>query len=924
MVRMTSRACCPFCGSSELRYVAVGEGRFNAECRLCMRVVEERKNTVKEILVERAHDAPLCIVTPDFNENDAYKAPPIDDDPFESIGFITAFSTWSLERSPLYAVTTSTMSGQLAEMERTLSDTLFNGGNAGPVSVSGASSNTLDILRGYMEVLEVSSILGLERDICDHAYDLFRDCLQQTYLRNRNIEALAIAAIIQAMREANEPRTLQEVSQASAIPQKEIGRHMKILSDALKLSQPMNSNSISSHMPRFCGILQLSQNTQKLATHIGEVVLDKSFCTRRNPISISAAAIYLACHLEDKRKTQTEICKATGLTEVTLRKVYKELLENLDDLLPSDYTPAVPLEKAFSVNTASSLRVHVQRQAAGISGLSDPSITTTPYNSAVSNNSVGLAGDTSSAVGGSGASSPAQPNMVRVPVSAASANERATAVPYPGSALPADARAAGMHIFAVPNQVTGVSNGVESLESNRQDAPKETERERTDREKDRDRERSEPEYGGLKKVNMMPPANVAGFNPATLTQRHFFPFHVDPRVLHEMWPLQLYGTAAMRPEDPAATAARGSDRSREDGLPGAAQPNLKGHPQYVGVFPGMAENLNPSMQMKMLQLMQSRPTDTGERQAAYDRERDADRDRDHETAEPAESGSHNGPNPPANSSASTISVFAASAAAAAASAGRGPVYPGFPPGLWPFMSNNGGTGPYGLFPPQLIPGGGMPQAMVQGMSQGGENHSGGADKTVGNNMVLDGLPHGLLASAGAEALARMAPGVVPGQPGLAHGLLASAGAADVLARMGPGVVQGQAGGLGAQSNVMWPGAQFHQLFLPQGMIPGPLPTPCSSNGPSDVLNGIKRDNVGSNLEGNVRSSTAGPNIHLAQRSVTDLFPMLGMTGNHGVVQGPPGHPPSNSNRTDNGDTTANSAATGNQTTYERQLPHGQH
>lgn len=96
--------------------------------------------------------------------------------------------------------------------------------------------------------------------------------------------------------------------------------------------------------------------SQSLATHIGEVVINKCFCTRRNPISISAAAIYLACQLEDKRKTQAEICKVTGLTEVTLRKVYKELLENWDDLLPPNYTPAVPPEKAFPTTTIASSR----------------------------------------------------------------------------------------------------------------------------------------------------------------------------------------------------------------------------------------------------------------------------------------------------------------------------------------------------------------------------------------------------------------------------------------------------------------------------------------------------------------------------------------------------------------------------------------
>lgn len=64
----------------------------------------------------------------------------------------------------------------------------------------------------------------------------------------------------------------------------------------------------------------------------------------------------MACQLEDKRKTQAEICKVTGLTEVTLRKVYKELLENWDDLLPSNYTPAVPPERAFPTTVITSGR----------------------------------------------------------------------------------------------------------------------------------------------------------------------------------------------------------------------------------------------------------------------------------------------------------------------------------------------------------------------------------------------------------------------------------------------------------------------------------------------------------------------------------------------------------------------------------------
>lgn len=220
-----------------------------------------------------------------------------------------------------------------------------------------------------MQIIDVASILGLDCDISDHAFQLFRDCCSATCLRNRSVEALATAALVHAIREAQEPRTLQEISIAANVPQKEIGKYIKILGEALQLSQPINSNSISVHMPRFCTLLQLNKSAQELATHIGEVVINKCFCTRRNPISISAAAIYLACQLEDKRKTQAEICKVTGLTEVTLRKVYKELLENWDDLLPSNYTPAVPPERAFPTTVIASARSSTKVDAIEVTSL---------------------------------------------------------------------------------------------------------------------------------------------------------------------------------------------------------------------------------------------------------------------------------------------------------------------------------------------------------------------------------------------------------------------------------------------------------------------------------------------------------------------------------------------------------------------------
>ncbi|KAK1422138.1 hypothetical protein QVD17_25044 [Tagetes erecta] len=336
---------CPYCTATQGRCTTTSAGRFITECISCGRVVEERQTQSHHLFHIRAQDSPLCLVTSDLptlphSITDQSTVPISDEeDPFEPTGFITAFSTWSLEPYPVFAQSSVSFAGHLAELERVL-ETTSSSSASGP-------SVVVDNLRAYLQIIDVASILGLDCDISDHAFQLFRDCSSATCLRNRSVEALATAALVQAIREAQEPRTLQEISIAANLPQKEIGKYIKILGEALQLSQPLNSNSISVHMPRFCTLLQLNKSAQELATHIGEVVINKCFCTRRNPISISAAAIYLASQLEDKRKTQAEICKVTGLTEVTLRKVYKELLENWDDLLPSNYTPAIPPEKAF-------------------------------------------------------------------------------------------------------------------------------------------------------------------------------------------------------------------------------------------------------------------------------------------------------------------------------------------------------------------------------------------------------------------------------------------------------------------------------------------------------------------------------------------------------------------------------------------------
>ena len=49
----------------------------------------------------------------------------------------------------------------------------------------------------------------------------------------------------------------------------------------------------------------------------------------RGPAGIAAAALYVAALINDEKKTQREVADVAGITEVTIRNRYKELLDKL-------------------------------------------------------------------------------------------------------------------------------------------------------------------------------------------------------------------------------------------------------------------------------------------------------------------------------------------------------------------------------------------------------------------------------------------------------------------------------------------------------------------------------------------------------------------------------------------------------------------
>ena len=76
--------------------------------------------------------------------------------------------------------------------------------------------------------------------------------------------------------------------------------------------------------------MKLFPATQKDALEILDKARDVELTSGRGPAGIAAAALYVAALMNDEKKTQREVADIAGITEVTIRNRYKELIERLN------------------------------------------------------------------------------------------------------------------------------------------------------------------------------------------------------------------------------------------------------------------------------------------------------------------------------------------------------------------------------------------------------------------------------------------------------------------------------------------------------------------------------------------------------------------------------------------------------------------
>ncbi len=179
------------------------------------------------------------------------------------------------------------------------------------------------------EINRLADILNISLDLKNEAFEIYDLAASKKLVRGRDPKALAAACLYAAMRKNNFPRTLEEVSKASGISKRKLGKYYRHLVLGISLKIPIASPI--DYLERFSKTLQLSSKSVEKALEILDEAKMRGITDGKDPAGLAAAAIYMATLITGEHRTQDQIAEVAHVTEVTVRNRYKELVRKFSD-----------------------------------------------------------------------------------------------------------------------------------------------------------------------------------------------------------------------------------------------------------------------------------------------------------------------------------------------------------------------------------------------------------------------------------------------------------------------------------------------------------------------------------------------------------------------------------------------------------------
>lgn len=193
------------------------------------------------------------------------------------------------------------------------------------------SNKERNLRTGLTEVNRMASALGLPHSVRETASVIYRRAHAEELLVGRSIEGVASAAVYAATRQADIPRTLDEIATVSRVDQRQVGLAYRAIATELALAiEPTDPRK---YLSRFASELGCTTTIQRTARELLDAVADTEFSNSKHPAGLAGAALYAASCLTGERLQQQTVSNVANISCETIRTTYQALLDH-------DETPA--------------------------------------------------------------------------------------------------------------------------------------------------------------------------------------------------------------------------------------------------------------------------------------------------------------------------------------------------------------------------------------------------------------------------------------------------------------------------------------------------------------------------------------------------------------------------------------------------------
>jgi transcription initiation factor TFIIB len=186
-------------------------------------------------------------------------------------------------------------------------------------------SSEKSLNRAFRKLDILKDKLGLSDAIVEKIAYIFRKLHERDLVRGRTIDGMLSAAVYTTCREMGSSITLKDIAAASNLTQKDVSRNYKVILFELDIKIPLVDPMKC--IVKVANILGINEKIKKRAMNIMNEVVKGEMTPGKIPMGLAASVLYLSCRMAGEEVSQASIAAASGVTEVTIRKRLKDLVQ---------------------------------------------------------------------------------------------------------------------------------------------------------------------------------------------------------------------------------------------------------------------------------------------------------------------------------------------------------------------------------------------------------------------------------------------------------------------------------------------------------------------------------------------------------------------------------------------------------------------